>query len=212
MPSPWLAVPLADYEAHMSAPGVGQYSLLSTLFREVLLRCLPASVAVVGVAGGNGLEHVDPGMTRRVAGIDVNQAYLDEVALRYGVVGGLELHCVDMTREAPGVEPAELVHAALVFEHAGVEGCLRNTLGLVAPGGWLSVVLQLPSVQAPGVAQTPFESIRGLSPHFSFVDPAWFTETVGAAGFVLVQESTHPVPAGKAFWVGLFCRDKGRDV
>jgi len=39
----------------------------------------------------------------------------------------------------PGVE---LVHAALIFEHAGTGRCLENAISLVSPGGHLSVVTQ----------------------------------------------------------------------
>ena len=37
----------------------------------------------------------------------------------------------------------------LIFEHAGLDQCLENAIALVAPGGTLSVVLQLPSTTAP---------------------------------------------------------------
>jgi hypothetical protein len=43
------------------------------------------------------------------------------------------------------LEPVQLVHAALVFEHAGVDDCLDNALSMIAPGGNLSVVLQMPA-------------------------------------------------------------------
>jgi hypothetical protein len=206
MLSPWLAVPLADYEGHMSAPEVGQYSVLSTMFAGALAVCRPASVAVVGIAGGNGLEHIDSDVTRRVVGIDINAQYLDEVSQRFSALPGLELHCADMNGAMPAVEPVDLVHAALIFEHAGTGRCLDNTLALVGPAGWLCAVLQLPSEAAPGVAQTRFVSIRGLSPHFAFVDPAWFVAAVCAAGFDLTREWKYSVPAGKAFWMGLFRR------
>ena len=54
MSSPWLTLPLANYEGHMSASNVGQADLLADVFANVLEEFHPASVAVIGCAGGNG--------------------------------------------------------------------------------------------------------------------------------------------------------------
>ena len=79
----------------------------------------PESVAVLGIAGGNGLHNVDPTITKRVVGLDVNPSYLEAVRSRYAPKCDLELHCVDLAEQRVGLEPVQLVHAALVFEHAG---------------------------------------------------------------------------------------------
>ena len=54
--NPWLTIPLADYEAHMALPQVGQARLLADLFAAELRVGSPSSVAVLGCAGGNGFE------------------------------------------------------------------------------------------------------------------------------------------------------------
>jgi len=36
----------------------------------------PSSVAMLGCAGGNGLERVDPGVTTRVVAVDIHLSYL----------------------------------------------------------------------------------------------------------------------------------------
>lgn len=59
MGNPWETIRLADYEAHMRAEGVQQLQVLSRITREQLAHDT-ACVAVLGAAGGNGLEHVDP--------------------------------------------------------------------------------------------------------------------------------------------------------
>lgn len=61
--NPWLSIPLEDYEGHMSSPEVGQLDALAELFGEALEYRRPASVAVLGVADGNGLDRVDPKIT-----------------------------------------------------------------------------------------------------------------------------------------------------
>ena len=206
MPNPWLCVPLEDYEGHMSSASVQQLHALSALFGEVLGRSNPASLAVVGVAGGNGLEHIDSTVTRRIVGIDINPAYLDAVRHRYPILTGLELYCADLSTQTLDCAPVELVHVALVFEHAGAGQCLDNVLNLVAPDGELSVVLQLPSSAEAGVSATPFASIQNLAPHFQLIDPAQLTETLTNRGFIRTHETTHPLTSGKSFWQGTFKR------
>jgi hypothetical protein len=201
MSTPWLHVPLADYEGHMTADGVEQLTPLAELFQLAIAHARPASVAILGVAGGNGLDRIDPLITRRVAGFDVNADYLQSVAERFPHV---ECHCTDLAREAVAVPPFELVHAALILEHAGTGRCLDNAVALVQPGGWLSVVLQLPSDAQAGVAPTPFPSIQTLKDIFRFIDPAWLTNTLAARGLLLESEIRRPLPSRKAFWLGIF--------
>lgn len=206
MANPWLSVPLQDYEAHMSSPDVAQLNVLSDLFAVALDRCRPCSVAVLGVAGGNGLSCVDTTITKRVAGVDVNPAYLDAVRRRYPNLPGLQLHCVDLAAQGVALDPVALVHAALVFEHAGTGKCLENAVSLVAPGGALSIVLQLPSESEQGVSATGFASIQNLAGQFKLIDPAWLVEELKQRSFRLDHQTRRELPRGKAFWMGLFSR------
>jgi hypothetical protein len=204
MANPWLKVTLEDYEGHMNSAEVQQLGVLSELFAEVLALRRPSSVAVLGIAGGNGLEHIDSNLTKRVVGLDVNPLYLEIVSRRYPFVSALELACVDLAEEVVRSKPVALVHAALVFEHAGVGRCLDNAVSLVAPEGALSVVLQLPSEIEQGVSRTPFYSIQNLKSDFRFVDPAKLRETLEQRGFRLMRETRRSLPAGKSFWMGIF--------
>ena len=83
MSNPWLAVPLAEYEQHMDSPEVQQLDALSDLFAQAIEHCRPQSVAVLGIAGGNGIDRINPAMTRRVIGLDLNPQYLETVRQRY---------------------------------------------------------------------------------------------------------------------------------
>ena len=212
MANPWLKVPLGDYEGHMKCSGVEQLGVLSELFAEVLGYCRPASVAILGVAGGNGLEHVDGAVTHRVLGLDVNPAYLEAVRRRFGAVRGLELHCVDLAERIAAVEAVELVHAALVFEHAGAGRCLENAMALVAAGGALSVVLQLPGEPGANVGASPFSAVQGLREGFALIQPVRLQEALEAGGFRLRYESRRELPGGKGFWLGVFRRVPGSGV
>lgn len=208
MSNPWLTVSLADYEGHMRSAEIQQLGALSDLFAELLASVRPASVAVLGIAGGNGLEHIDPIVTERIVGLDVNPMYLDAVRQRYPNLNGLELHHVDLAEQLISLEPVQLVHVALVFEHAGVTRCLENAVSLTAPGGHLSVVLQLPSEIEPGVGASRFASIQNLKPRFSLVDPLWLCDALEQRNFRFAREKRCSLPGGKAFLWGVFVQEE----
>lgn len=188
----------------MNAPAVDQLAALSALFGEALALRRPASVAVLGVAGGNGLERIDPAQTKRIVGVDFNSDYLAAVRVRFASLPGLELHCADLVSQRLEIEPAELVHAALVFEHAGLDLCFENALRLKAAGGALSVVLQLPSASAQAVSPTGYASIQQLGERFAFVEPAHLSARLAERGLRLERERRCALPGGKAFWLGIF--------
>jgi len=206
MSNPWLGVPLEDYEGHMNSAGVQQLGALAELFAEALRQCKPSSLAVLGVAGGNGLDRIDTSVTRRVVGVDINQRYLDEVRQRFAQLRGLELHCVDLAAQRLTLEPVALVHAALVFEHAGVGLCLDNAVALVEAGGALAVVLQLPSQVAQGVGASQFASLQTLKTNFKMIDPRWLEQELQGHGFRLTSQTQRGLTAGKGFWMGLFSK------
>jgi len=206
MNNPWLEIPLNDYEGHMAADAVRQSAALAELFAEALALRRPASVAILGVAGGNGLERIDSRITQRVAGIDFHPDYLAATRLRFALLHGLELHCIDLAQETVHLPPVEMVHAALIFEHAGLERCLDNALALTGENGALCVVIQLPGAPGQDVGQGGFASIEKLKSHFALVDRTRLRVLLHKCGFAPVHETHRALPAGKAFWMGVFAR------
>lgn len=190
----------------MASPAVQQAGALSELFGEVLATRRPRSVAILGVAGGNGLEHIDGKITDRVVGLDVNAEYLGVARERYRDMRGLELHKVDLTHDQLTIPPVELVHAAMIFEHADTGRCLENAINLVETGGALSVVLQLPSPVSAGVSATAYASMQTLRDHFLLVDPDALTTILTRRSFALAEHKHRPLVDGKAFWSGIFER------
>jgi hypothetical protein len=204
--NPWLALPLEDYEGHMGSASVDQLTPLADLFGEALARLRPRSVAVLGVAGGNGLEHVDSTLTTRVVGIDLNAGYLAATKARFPDLRGLELHCADLEQATLNLEPVALVHAALFFEHAGIGRCFDTAVSLVARGGYLSVVLQLPSEEHPAVTPSAYASMATLAGDFAFVAPHRLRRMLAQRELPLTHQARRRLPTGKVFWSGYFER------
>lgn len=204
MSNPWRSIPLADYEGHMGSAHVQQLGALSALFKRALDVCAPESVAVLGVAGGNGLEHVNRPTMRRIVGVDINAQYLDEVRRRFGSHSNLELLCADVSEDELGVAPVDLVHAALFFEHAGLGRALDNAVSLVVPGGNLSVALQRSDGEQPRVTPTAYAAMQTLGERFSLIDATQFRHRLEQRGFRMLLDEHVPLPTGKALWFGVF--------
>jgi SAM-dependent methyltransferase len=121
MRNPWLDTPLQDYESHMSLPAVGQAQMLADRFELLIRRHLPRSIAVIGCAGGNGLDRIEPGQIGRVVALDINPAYIEAVGSRHGGrLANLELYCADVQSESFEFEPVDMIYAALLFEYVDV--------------------------------------------------------------------------------------------
>ena len=120
--NPWLHIPLEDYERHMSHHLVGQSTLLNGLTKKYLDSIKPETVIFLGIAGGNGLEHIDNQITQNVFGIDINQDYLDSASKRYKqTIPSLQLMNLDLTRHSESICRADLIWAALVLEYTGID-------------------------------------------------------------------------------------------
>src|SRR5450759_4009390 len=114
MKNPWLDIPLADYEGHMALPNVGQAQLLSDVFAGALTKYAPRSVAVLGCAGGNGLDRVSSKVTERVVGVDLNPDYVQQARTLFDhQIPLLELLVGDVQTDELAFAPVELVYRPL---------------------------------------------------------------------------------------------------
>ncbi len=78
MKNPWQEISLADYESHMKLDSVQQLQAMNAIMKGQFTD-FPVKIAMVlGVAGGNGLEHIDKRKYRKVYGVDINREYLAE--------------------------------------------------------------------------------------------------------------------------------------
>jgi SAM-dependent methyltransferase len=202
--SPWLEIPLADYEAHMALPEVGQAQLLAALLASALHAHRPASVAVVGCAGGNGFENV-PRDTRLV-GIDVNPAYLATARARHASRRrNLELHVSDVERDELRLAPVDLVFAGLLLEYVDAGRALDRIATWLAPRGILATVLQLPS-DAETVTPSPFASLHRLAPSMRLLAPERLVALAAERGFRVVDSRVAEASGGKRFAAQTFLK------
>jgi SAM-dependent methyltransferase len=204
--NPWLAIPAADYEGHMGAAGVDQLAPLRTIFADVYARLRPARLAVLGCGPGNGLDVVDPAVTRRFAGVDLNADYLALAEERHPrlapVATWIAASADRCDLEASGFD---LIHAALLLEYVDPSAVLTRVAGWLAPGGVFSVVLQLAGDEAR-ISATAFASLQTLSGLMRLVDPGELRALATRLGLVELSSREVPLARGKSFWAPTFGR------
>lgn len=205
MTNPWLQLPLPEYEAHMALPGVAQAVLLGDVFGELLGIYAPRSVAILGCAGGNGLERISPEVTKRVVGVDINPAYIGACGARFeGHIPALELYVGDLEKDDLACAPVELVYAALIFEYVDVGLALKNIRPMLVAGGTLATVVQLPGLAATMVTPSPFARVQALSRVMRLVSPAALQGFAAREGLEQTGSRLVSSRAGKEFQVQTF--------
>ncbi len=205
-PNPWTVVPAADYERHMGPEGVDQLAPLSAIFQESYVAAQPDRLLVLGCTTGNGLEHVNPAVTQRIVGVDVNLQYLGVARQRFFHLGPrLELYCQEAERFRAAPASFDLVHAALIFEYLQPEALVRRIAEWLAPEGTCSVVLQLPGGEGPAA---PSKAMQLIQKAMRLVAPEELTRLFAQHGLALKRSRTVSLKGGKQLWVGAFGRSK----
>jgi len=172
MENVWNKIPLEDYELHMQHESVGQLHLLNNLTKKYLEKLSPEIVMFLGIAGGNGLEHIDNNVTSQVFGIDINQNYLDETEKRFkNQIPNLNLLNIDISsKKTEKLTKANLIWAALIFEYVETGKCFEFINSNIQDNGYLIVTIQANN-GANSVSQTGIETIKSVGQIFRLIDP-----------------------------------------
>ena len=196
--NPWESIPLNDYESHMSLDSVNQLQTLNDIMKGQLSSYPVSSVMILGVAGGNGLEHIDTGKYKTVYGIDINGEYLKAVQERFKDLEGI-LHCIrlDMINEADKLPGSDFVIADLLIEYIGYEA-FENAIRHAAPQ-YVSCVIQINTDKENWVSDSPYlHSFDRLDEVHHQMEENALTEAMNSIGYGKLCEDTFALPNGKA--------------
>lgn len=142
MKNPWETVALDVYEKHMSLDGVSQLQAMNAMMAQQFAAYTVHSIMILGVAGGNGLEHIDTSTVHTVYGVDVNEDYLRECNDRYpNLKGVLQTILADLTQQQVQLPVTELLVANLLIEYIGYE-CFQHVITKVQPA-YVSTIIQV---------------------------------------------------------------------
>lgn len=184
MENVWNKIPLEDYELHMQHESVGQLHLLNNLTKKYLEKLSPEIVLFLGIAGGNGLEHIDNNITSQVFGIDINQNYLDETKKRFkDQIPNLNLINIDISsRKTEKRTKANLIWAALIFEYVETDTCFEFINDNIQENGYLVVTIQ-ENNGVSSVSQTGIETIKSAGQIFRLISESDLVSIADKFGF-----------------------------
>ena len=196
MRNPWVGITLSDYENHMKLGSVGQLQVLNRIMADQLYRYNTASVMILGIAGGNGLDHIQPGSYNKIYGVDINTDYLAACKMRYPALDGIfETISTDLTADQRMLPQADLVIANLLVEYIGYD-CLKRVIRLVHPK-YVSCAIQI-NVDDSFVSESPylqaFDSLKEV--HYKISEDG-LTQAIQKIGFTLCFSEVYPLPNGK---------------
>ena len=196
MKNPWEEIKLSDYENHMKLNTVMQQQCLNEMMRKQFYQYPVKRIMVLGIAGGNGLEHIDSQRIEKVYGVDINREYLTECAARYKNLSGvLECLLADLTDENIVLPYADLVIANLFIEYVGYK-YFKKVISNINPN-YVSSVIQI-NADDNFVSDSPYlHAFDRLSCVHHQIDEDALSEAMNDIYYKLDTKEEQLLPNGK---------------
>ena len=198
MSNPWNDIALSDYENHMSLDSVQQLQAMNSIMRDQFEAYPVDTAMVLGVAGGNGLEHIRRDKYRTVYGVDINSDYLNVVKERYiNLDGVLECLQTDLINEYDKLPDSQLVIANLLVEYIGYKAFMKAMMR-VRPL-YISCVIQINTDEAAWVSDSPYlHAFDRLDEVHCQMEEQALTDAMEKTGYRKILVQSNPMPNGKA--------------
>ena len=198
MNNPWEEIRLDDYENHMKLDSVMQLQTLNSMMKEQFGAYPVSTAMVLGVAGGNGLEHVRTDKYQTVYGVDINEDYLRAAKDRYPQLSEtLECLKVDLINEPEKLPHAGLVIADLLIEYIGYDA-FKNAVRKIFPE-YVSCIIQINTDEVRWVSDSPYlHAFDRLDEVHHQMEEDELTEAMSDIGYSLILQSKEMLPNGKA--------------
>lgn len=196
MLNPWEKIALSDYENHMKLDSVMQLQNMNKMMKNQFDAYPVSSVMILGIAGGNGLEHIDRKKFQKVYGVDINREYLAAVKERYSEISDI-LECIqiNLREEADRLPQAELLVANLLIEYIGYD-CFVKIAGQVQPG-YISCIIQI-NTSDGWVSDSPYIHVfDNLDKVHHQIEAEALIQTLKGIGYQLVAQIENPLPNEK---------------
>lgn len=196
MKNPWEEISLADYENHMKLDSIMQLQGLNQMMKGQFEAYLASDVMILGIAGGNGLEHIRKDKFKKVYGVDINSSYLQSVMQRYPDLEGiLECICINLIGEADKLPKTDMVIANLLVEYIGYE-CFQKAIVQVKPK-YVSCIIQI-NTEDNWVSDSPYLHVfDGLDRVHHQIEKQMLENTMHEIDYRTVKTLEHMLPNGK---------------
>lgn len=196
MKNPWEEISLSDYENHMKLDSVMQLQAMNEMMKDQLNAYPVSNIMILGIAGGNGLEHISKDKLKKVYGVDINSDYLKETANRYSCLNGiLECLCIDLTNETGKLPKADLVIANLLIEYIGYE-CFQKAVRQAEPK-YVSCIIQINAADH-WISDSPYlHAFDRLEQVHHQMEEHTLETAMAEIGYHSVKTLEHMLPNGK---------------
>lgn len=196
MANPWEEISLSDYENHMKLDSVMQLQTMNKMMKRQFNTYPADTVMILGIAGGNGLEHIDAGKFRKVYGVDINGEYLKAVEERYtGISEILECIQLNLIEDADKLPQAGLLIANLLIEYIGYD-CFKAAVEQVQPE-YVSCIIQI-NTDDGWVSDSPYiHAFDDLDRVHHQMEEDSLIRTMSSIGYKPIGHTEDPLPNGK---------------
>lgn len=198
MSKPWENVELSDYETHMQLSNVYQLQTLNKIMHDQFYDYPVKTITILGIAGGNGLEHIDPEKFSQVTGIDINTHYLEICRQRYPKLSDvMTLIRCDLTDETSVIPESELIIANLLIEYIGLDNFQKKLAH--HPVKYVSCVIQK-NPEALFVSFSPLQDkFTEVAKSHTDVDEISLINTLNDIGLTVIHREQIDLPNKKQF-------------
>lgn len=196
--NPWNNIQLSDYENHMQSDNVQQLQTLNRIMKEQIDRYPICSLSILGIAGGNGLEHVNSYKIKQVYGIDINNSYLEVCKGRYPYLSDVFIGmCIDLSNPKESLPESELVIANLFIEYVGLD-IFTSKLKEAHPN-YVSCVIQ-ENRENQFVSNSPYEdSLNTLANIHIVINKEELISSMKKIKYIPTLIEEYHLPNGKLF-------------
>ena len=196
--NPWEEISLETYEKHMSLDSVKQLQLMNRIMKSQFEDYPVDTVMILGIAGGNGLEHIDIKKYKNVYGVDINELYLQETQKRYSNLADI-LQCLhlDIVCETEKLPQSQLLVANLLIEYIGYDAFVR-AVNIINPE-YISCVIQINTDEEMWVSDSPYiHAFDDLDEIHHQMESDVLNEKMNSIGFKLILQDMTELPNSKA--------------
>lgn len=189
----------------MALDSVQQLQAMNQMMKRQLNQYDIQSAMILGIAGGNGLEHVDTEKLNKIYGVDINLEYLKTTEKRYESLSGiLECLCVDLLNEAEKLPQVNMLIANLLIEYIGYE-CFQKVVKVTNPQ-YVSCIIQI-NVDGSFVSDSPYLHVfDGLEHVHHQIAEEELQKCMNVIDYQLIQMLEYPLPNGKELVQLDFCK------
>ena len=196
--NPWEDIDLETYEKHMRLDTVRQLQAMNAIMKQQFEAYPVQTVMILGVAGGNGLEHIRTDKYTTVYGVDINEDYLQAVSERYtNLKNTLQCLHLDLIHETEKLPAAQLVIANLLIEYIGYDAFQKAILHIKPE--YVSCVIQINTDEKKWVSDSPylhaFDHLDRI--HHQIVE-ASLIQLMSEIGYNRILQASESLPNGKA--------------